>query len=107
MNTERLYELLSQLEIETAKLDLLGKLDRLVEYVGQQVSDPSNAEHQTNFSSSRKELEASLKESWFSQLTSFGGRRSQFHGAGLLGRSKTPSPFEANNARRRYAARCS
>ena len=69
MNTERLYELLSQLEIETAKLDLLGKLDRLVEYVGQQVSDPSNAEHQTNFSNSRKELEVSLRESWFSQLT--------------------------------------
>ena len=69
MNTERLYELLSQLEIETSKLDLLGKLDRLVEYVGQQVSDPSNAEHQTNFSSSRKELEVSLRESWFSQLT--------------------------------------
>lgn len=69
MNTERLYEILVKIEWEVASTQLVQKLDQLVEHIGQQVNDPSNATHQQNFSNAKKELSSTIANSWFAQLT--------------------------------------
>lgn len=69
MNTERLFEILSQIDQQVAETGLVQKLDQLIEFIGQQVGDPSNASHQQNFANARKDLSATLSGSWFARLT--------------------------------------
>ena len=69
MNTERLYELLEKLSAEASKITVVKKLDQLIQHITNQVNDPTNASHQTEFSKTLVQLRLAMEKSWFIQLT--------------------------------------
>lgn len=69
MNTERLYELLTQLTQEAKRIRLVDLMDELIQHISNQVNEPSNAAHQTSFSSTQLKLKVAVASSWFVRLT--------------------------------------
>ena len=69
MNTERLYELLEKLTAEASRVAVVEKLEQLIQHITNQVNDPTNASHQTEFSKALTQLRTAMGKSWFNQLT--------------------------------------
>lgn len=69
MNTERLYELFEKLTAESSRAAVVEKLEQLIQHITNQVNEPTNANHQTEFSKVLTQLRDAMGKSWFNQLT--------------------------------------